>query len=220
MIRVALVDDQTLFRGGLALTIAQQPDMEVVGEAADGLAAARLVRDVEPDIVLMDIRMPGSDGVEGCRRIFAPDAAARRRRRVRVIVLTTFNLDDRAAEAIRLGASGFLLKDCAPEFLTAAIRAVHSGNAVLAPDDLGALFDGALAGLRAPAPVPDAYRSLTDKEREIFGAVARGLSNAEIGSTVHLSESTIKTHVGNILRKLGLRDRVQIVVYAADHGLR
>lgn len=217
MIRVALVDDQTLFRSGLRLTIDQQPDMEVVGEAGDGVEAITLVRDVEPDIVLLDIRMPGMDGVEACRRIFAPELTARRTTAVRVIVLTTFNLDDRAAAAIRFGASGFLLKDCTPDFLTASIRTVHAGTAVIAPDDLGALVDGTFRAQRA---TPAAYRSLTEKEQEIFHAVARGLSNGEIAGSIHLSESTIKTHVGNILRKLALRDRVQVVVYAVDHGLR
>ncbi|GAB2477548.1 transcriptional regulator [Jatrophihabitans fulvus] len=217
MISVLLVDDQALFRSGLALTIGTQPDLQVVGDVADGDAAVRAVRELEPDVVLMDIRMPGTDGVEACRRIFAPDESARRRRTVRVIVLTTFNLDDRAAAAIRHGASGFLLKDCSPEFLLAAIRTVHAGNAVLAPDDLSRLVGGLAP---PPPPVPPAFATLTEKEREIFRLVARGLSNVEIGREVHLSESTVKTHVGSVLRKLGLRDRVQVVVFAVDHGLR
>jgi DNA-binding NarL/FixJ family response regulator len=216
-IRVVLVDDQTLFRSGLALTIAAQPDMEVVGQGSDGYAAVQLVRDLQPDIVLLDIRMPGMDGVEACRRIFAPEVAARRTRTVRVIVLTTFDLDDRAAAAIHLGASGFLLKDSTPEFLVAAVRAVHAGNAVMAPGDLSVLVGGMLRTRHEP---PAAYSALTGKEQQIFAAVSRGLSNAEIARSIHLSESTVKTHVGSILRKLGLRDRVQIVVYAVDHGLR
>ncbi len=191
--------------------------MEVVGQGGDGFAAARLVRDLQPDIILLDIRMPGMDGVEACRRIFAPEATARRTRTVRVIVLTTFNLDDRAAAAIRMGASGFLLKDSTPEFLVAAVRAVHAGSAVMAPGDLSVLVDGTLRARHEP---PDAFRTLTGKEQQIFAAVSRGLSNGEIARSIHLSESTIKTHVGSILRKLGLRDRVQIVVYAVDHGLR
>lgn len=216
MIRVLLVDDQELFRSGVAVTLSVEPDMEVVGHAANGLEAVRLVAETRPDVVLMDIRMPELDGVEATRRIFAPDAAAARTAPVRVIVLTTFNLDDRAATAIRYGASGFLLKDAAPELLTAAIRTVHSGTAVIAPDDLSVLLGGTLRGAAA---LPDAYGSLTEKEREVLQSVAAGLSNAEIASTLYLSESTIKTHVGSILRKLGLRDRVQVVVFAYEHGL-
>ncbi len=216
MIRVLLVDDQELFRSGVAVTLSVEPDMEVVGHAANGLEAVRLVAETRPDVVLTDIRMPELDGVEATRRIFAPDAAASRTAPVRVIVLTTFNLDDRAATAIRYGASGFLLKDAAPELLTAAIRTVHSGTAVIAPDDLSVLLGGTLRGAAA---LPDSYGSLTEKEREVLQSVAAGLSNAEIASTLYLSESTIKTHVGSILRKLGLRDRVQVVVFAYEHGL-
>ncbi len=216
MIRVLLVDDQELFRSGVAVTLSVEPDMEVVGHAANGLEAVRLVAETRPDVVLMDIRRPELDGVEATRRIFAPDAAAARTAPVRVIVLTTFNLDDRAATAIRYGASGFLLKDAAPELLTAAIRTVHSGTAVIAPDDLSVLLGGTLRGAAA---LPDSYGSLTEKEREVLQSVAAGLSNAEIASTLYLSESTIKTHVGSILRKLGLRDRVQVVVFAYEHGL-
>lgn len=216
-IRVVLVDDQELFRWGVAVNIDAQDDMEVVGQAGNGRDAVAVVQETEPDVVLMDIRMPEVDGVEATRQIFSPQAAARRSRPVRVIVLTTFNLDDRAATAIRYGASGFLLKDATPDFLRAAIRTVHSGSAVLAPGDLHALLE---TGLRAAAPPPPAYDSLTDKEREVLGLVARGLSNAEIAGQVFLSESTVKTHVGAILRKLGLRDRVQVVVFAHEHGLR
>ncbi|MDH6182565.1 DNA-binding NarL/FixJ family response regulator [Microbacteriaceae bacterium SG_E_30_P1] len=215
MITVLLVDDQELFRSGVAVTLAAEPDIEVVGQAANGAEAVRLVAETAPDVVLMDIRMPELDGVEATRQIFAPDAAAKRTKPVRVIVLTTFNLDDRAATAIRYGASGFLLKDAAPELLTAAIRTVHSGTAVIAPDDLGAL----LGTVREVTPMPAEYETLTEKEREVLVAIARGLSNAEIASTMFLSESTIKTHVGSILRKLMLRDRVQVVVFAYEHGL-
>lgn len=156
--------------------------------------------------------MPGMDGVEATRLIYA----APRPHPVRVLVLTTFNLDDRAATAIRYGASGFLLKDTTPAQLTDAVRSVHAGNAVLAPADLTALLETQFA---ARAPVPDAYLSLTDKERMVFRAVARGLSNAEIAAEIFAGESTVKTHVGAILRKLSLRDRVQIVVFAHEHGL-
>jgi DNA-binding NarL/FixJ family response regulator len=215
-IRVLLADDQELFREGVRVIVDAQDGMEVVGAAGDGLEAVRLVDELAPDVVLMDIRMPDMDGVEATRQIFLPDRAARRERAVRVVVLTTFNLDDRAATAIRYGASGFLLKDTTPTLLRDAIRTVHAGNAVLAPQDLSTLLDGQF---RSRAPVPTAYHRLTDKERQVFAAVARGLSNTEIAGLVFASESTVKTHVGAILRKLDLRDRVQIVVFAHDHGL-
>ncbi len=211
-----LVDDQDLFREGVKVIVDAQEGMFVVGAAGDGLEAVRLVDELEPDVVLMDIRMPEMDGVEATRQIFAPDRAARRSKPVRVVVLTTFNLDDRAATAIRHGASGFLLKDTTPVMLRDAIRTVHSGNAVLAPTDLSTLLD---TQFQAPAPVPPAYLTLSEKEREVFDAVARGLSNTEIAEQVFASESTVKTHVGSILRKLTLRDRVQIVVFAHQHGL-
>jgi DNA-binding NarL/FixJ family response regulator len=163
----------------------------------------------------MDVRMPEMDGVEATRQIFAEARAAKRTRPVRVLVLTTFDLDDRAAAAIRHGASGFLLKDATPAMLRDAIRSVHTGNAVLAPDDLALLME---ARFRAPEPVPDEYLTLTEKERAVFAAVAR-FSNAEIAVDIFAGESTVKTHVGAILRKLSLRDRVQIVVFAHRHGL-
>lgn len=215
-IRVLLVDDQDLFREGVAVIVDAQEGMEVVGSAGDGLEAVRLVEELEPDVVLMDIRMPEMDGVEATRQIFLPERVARRTRPVRVVVLTTFNLDDRAATAIRYGASGFLLKDTTPLLLRDAIRTVHAGNAVLAPGDLSTLLEGQF---RAQSPTPPAYLTLTDKEREVFAAVSRGLSNTEIAALVFAGESTVKTHVGAILRKLGLRDRVQIVVFAHEHGL-
>ena len=215
-IRVLLVDDQELFRAGVAVIVDAQEDMEVVGSAADGVEAVRLVDELEPDVVLMDIRMPEMDGVEATRQIFSAVRTARREKPVRVVVLTTFNLDDRAATAIRYGASGFLLKDTTPVLLRDAIRTVYSGNAVLAPQDLSTLLEGQF---RARLPVPAGFASLTDKEREVFAAVARGLSNTEIAGQVFASESTVKTHVGAILRKLNLRDRVQIVVFAHEHGL-
>jgi DNA-binding NarL/FixJ family response regulator len=215
-IRVLLVDDQELFRAGIQVIIDADPQMTVVGSAADGLEAVALVDSLEPDVVLMDIRMPRMDGVEATRQIFSPDRAARRSSPVRVIVLTTFNLDDRAATAIRYGASGFLLKDTTPALLYDAIRTVHTGNAVLAPEDLATLLDSTF---RSRASVPAAYSTLTEREIEVFGLLARGLSNAEIAERVHAGESTVKTHVGALLRKLGLRDRVQIVVFAYEHGL-
>jgi DNA-binding NarL/FixJ family response regulator len=219
-IRVLLVDDQDLFREGVRVIVDAQEGMEVVGTAGDGREAVRLADELGPDVVLMDIRMPEMDGVEATRQICSADRVARRRQQglvpVRVVVLTTFNLDDRAATAIQHGASGFLLKDTTPVMLRDAIRTVHAGNAVLAPQDLTSLLAG---HFRAPTPTPTAYVALTDKEREVFAAVARGLSNTEIAAAVFASESTVKTHVGAILRKLDLRDRVQIVVYAHEHAL-
>jgi DNA-binding NarL/FixJ family response regulator len=215
-IEVLLVDDQQLFRAGVSVIVEAQSDMTVVGSVDDGVEAVRLVDELAPDVVLMDIRMPEMDGVEATRRIFSDERMARRQRPVRVIVLTTFNLDDRAATAIRFGASGFLLKDTTPQMLLDAIRTVHAGNAVLAPADLATLLN---RQFRAPSATPAQYLSLTDKEREVFTAVARGMSNSEIARSVYASESTVKTHVGAILRKLSLRDRVQIVVFAHQHGL-
>jgi len=215
-ITVLLVDDQELFREGVRVIIDAQEGMRVIGAAGNGMEAVRLVEELRPDVVLMDIRMPEMDGVEASRQIFAPERTTRRAKPVRVIVLTTFNLDDRAATAIRHGASGFLLKDTTPLMLRDAIRTVHGGNAVLAPQDLATLLDRQFQAEVAP---PAAFLGLTDKEREVFTAVARGLSNAEIAGTVFASESTVKTHVGAILRKLALRDRVQIVVFAHEHGL-
>lgn len=215
-IRVVLVDDQELFRAGVGVIIDAQADMTVVGQAPDGREAVRVVDEQEPDVVLMDVRMPELDGVEATRLLFSPERVARRDRPLRVVVLTTFNLDDRAATAIRHGASGFLLKDATPAMLCDAIRTVHTGNAVLAPTDLTALLEGTFKERRAAPPGHD---QLTDKEREVLLAVARGLSNAEIAEEAYMSESTVKTHVGGILRKLGLRDRVQIVVLAHEHGL-
>jgi DNA-binding NarL/FixJ family response regulator len=215
-ISVLLVDDQELFRSGVAVIVDAQAGMSVVGAAADGSEAVRLVDELAPDVVLMDLRMPGLDGVEATRQIFLPDRANRRPKPVRVLVLTTFNLDDRAATAIRYGASGFLLKDTTPVMLGDAIRTVHSGNAVLAPPDLTTLMDH---HFRASVPVPEVYLALTDKEREVFTAAARGLSNAEIAGREFLSEATVKTHISRILTKLALRDRVQLVVFAFEHGL-
>jgi DNA-binding NarL/FixJ family response regulator len=215
-IRVLLVDDQDLFREGVRVIVDAQPGMSVVGSAADGVEAVKLVDELAPDVVLMDIRMPEMDGVEATRQIFTAERVARRSRPVRVVVLTTFNLDDRAATAIRHGASGFLLKDTTPVQLGQAIQTVHAGNAVLAPADLSTLLE---QQFKVAVQPPAAYLTLTDKEREVFEAVARGLSNTEIASLVFASESTVKTHVGAILRKLALRDRVQIVVFAHRHGL-
>jgi len=210
MIRVVLVDDQALFRAGIRMLVASQPDLDVVGEAGDGREALDVIGATRPDVVLMDIRMPVMDGLTATAEILArPDAP-------RVVMLTTFDLDEAAARAIRQGASGFLLKDADPEFLLAAIRTVHSGSSVIAASatrDLFAHF------AEAPKPVPPQYVTLTDREKEIFALAARGLSNAEIAGREYLSEATVKTHISRILTKLALRDRVQLVVFAFEHGL-
>ncbi|RZT63973.1 LuxR family two component transcriptional regulator [Microcella alkaliphila] len=221
-IRVLLVDDQPLFRRGVRMLIESQSDLTVVGEAASGDEAVTAAGEHSPDVVLMDIRMPRVDGIAGTRGIMSAAADANRPP-PRVIVLTTFDLDDAALRAIRAGASGFLLKHAEPEFLLAAIRAVHGGHAVVAP---GAIADLLTHVDARPAPPKDlsaardtALADLSPREREIFGAIAEGLSNAEIAEREFVSEATVKSHVGRILAKLGLRDRVQVVLYAHDHGL-
>jgi DNA-binding NarL/FixJ family response regulator len=216
-IRVALVDDQALFRTGIRMLISSQPDLEFVGEAGTGLEGVQLAAQEHPDVILMDIRMPVMDGIEATERILAA-ADARAGTAPRVIVLTTFDLDEAATRAIRGGASGFLLKDSDPEFLLAAIRAVHAGTAVVAPGAMRELFqhfDSRAVTVAEPAE----YDTLTAREREVFLLAARGLSNAEIAKTEFLSEATVKTHISRILSKLSLRDRVQLVVYAFEHRL-
>lgn len=211
MIRVALVDDQALFRAGIRMLVDSQPDLEVVAEAPDGREALDAVRQSRPDVVLMDIRMPVMDGLAATAELLTDPEPPR------IVMLTTFDLDEAAARAIRQGASGFLLKDADPEFLLAAIRTVHAGSAVIAASATRELFERFADA--APRPVPPAYAELTEREREIFALAARGLSNAEIASREYLSEATVKTHISRILTKLGLRDRVQLVVFAFEHGL-
>jgi DNA-binding NarL/FixJ family response regulator len=211
VIRVVLVDDQALFRAGIRMLVDSQPDLAVVGEASNGSEGVAVVRATRPDVVLMDIRMPVMDGLAATAELLR-DAAP-----PRVVMLTTFDLDEAAARAIRGGASGFLLKDADPEFLLAAIRTVHAGSAVIAASATRDLF----AHFADPAAreLPEEYAALTDREREIFALAARGLSNAEIAAREFLSEATVKTHISRILTKLGLRDRVQLVVFAFEHGL-
>ena len=216
MIRVALVDDQELVRTGFRMVLEAQPDMTVVSEAADGHAAVALTvgRAPKPDVMVMDVRMPRLDGVEATKRICAAGP------RPRVLMLTTFDLDEYAFAALKAGASGFLLKDVPPHELLFAIRAVHSGDAVVAPSTTKRLIDRfvpLLPGAGAGAP-PD-LADLTEREREVLVQVAAGLSNAEIAERLFVSEATVKTHVGRILAKLGLRDRVQAVVLAYETGL-
>jgi DNA-binding NarL/FixJ family response regulator len=216
-IRVALVDDQHLFRAGIRMLIGSQPDLEFAGEAADGEAAIQLAETARPDVMLMDVRMPRMDGIAATLAILdAADAAGRPA--PRIIVLTTFDLDEGAASALRKGASGFLLKDTQPAFLLEAIRTVHAGSAVIAPGATHALF-AHYRGPSAPRDVPPRFHSLTTRERGIFTFAARGMSNAEIAAQEYLSEATVKTHISRVLGKLSLRDRVQLVIFAYEHGL-
>ncbi|MFC8829997.1 response regulator [Streptomyces sp. NPDC057137] len=215
-IRVMLVDDQVLLRTGFRMVLAAQPDMEVVAEAGDGAEAIENLRATAVDVVLMDVRMPRLDGVEATRRICAePDAP-------KVLILTTFDLDEYAFSGLKAGASGFMLKDVPPSELLTAIRAVHSGDAVVAPSTTRRLLDRFSAMLpsgKENRAATGALERLTGREREVMLLVAQGLSNGEIAARLVLSEATVKTHVGRILTKLALRDRVQVVVLAYESGL-
>ncbi len=214
MIRVLIADDQVLVRSGFRMILDAKADIEVVGEAGDGGEAARLVAQLAPDVVLMDVRMPDVDGLEATRRIVASGSPAR------VIVLTTYDVDDSVYAALRAGASGFMLKDVRPAELVEAIRVVAGGDAMLAPSVTRRLLDrfaGALPGPAGPSP-PD-LDELTEREVEVLRLVAQALTNAEIAERLVVSEATVKTHVSSVLRKLGLRDRVQAAVLAYDIGL-
>ena len=225
-IKVLLVDDQPLLRMGFRLILEGEPDLEVVGEASDGNDALAQAAALHPDVILMDVRMPGMDGIEATRRISATDSAAR------VIILTTFDLDEYAFAGLQAGASAFLLKDVAPEELVHAVRLVASGDAVVAPRVTQRLLETYVRGARPPGQSPEGQASphgapardplledLTPRETEMLQAIAEGLSNAEIAHKFFLSEATVKTHVRRILTKLHLRDRVQVVVYAYESGL-
>lgn len=216
-IRVLLVDDQPLFRAGVRMLLGSQPDLEFAGEAGNGEEGVRVAAETRPDVVLMDIRMPVMDGIAATSAIIE-DAERAGRTPPRIVVLTTFDLDEAAARAIRGGASGFVLKDAEPEFLLAAIRTVYAGSAVIAAGATRELFEYFSSAQPARQEPPE-FASLTSREREIFVLAARGLSNAEIAGSEFLSEATVKTHISRILAKLGLRDRVQMVVYAFEHGL-
>jgi DNA-binding NarL/FixJ family response regulator len=214
-IGVAVVDDQALVRAGFRMILEIEPDLVVVGEASDGEQAVALVQSARPDVVLMDVRMPGVDGIEATRRILADPACA-----TRVVMLTTFDMDEYVYEALQAGASGFLLKDVQPELLVAGIRAVHSGESLLAPSVTRRMIE---SFLERPSAVDEAARRrldrLTTREQETLQLMARGLTNAEIAGELVVSETTVKTHVGRVLMKLGLRDRVQAVIYAYETGV-
>ena len=216
-IRVALVDDQELVRAGFRMMLDAQPDMSVTGEAADGLDAVALAARGTADVMVMDVRMPRLDGVAAVRRICAAGE------RPKVLMLTTFDLDEYAFAALKAGASGFLLKDVPPQELLFAIRAVHCGDSVVAPSTTRRLIDRFApllpAGTEQAAPAAAGLAELTDREREVLVQVAAGLSNAELATRLFVSDATVKTHVGRILAKLGLRDRVQAVVLAYETGL-
>jgi DNA-binding NarL/FixJ family response regulator len=216
-IRVLLVDDQSLLRLGFRMVLEAQPDIEVVGEAGDGAQAVAMTRSLHPDVVLMDVRMPVMDGIQATRQIVAAGSATR------ILVLTTFNLDEYVFAALRAGASGFLLKDVLPADLLTGIRAVAAGDAVVAPNVTRRLLDAFASHLPDPAtgrsPTDQRLHRLTDREREVLIQVARGHSNAEIADLLTVSEKTVKTHVGRILAKLDLRDRVQVVVFAYEAGI-
>ena len=213
MIRVLIVDDQALVRGGFRLILESQRDMEVVGEASDGVEALDRAARLAPDVVLMDVRMPELDGIEATRRLLARDA------RPRVLILTTFDADHYVYDAMKAGASGFLLKDVRPEQLAEAVRTVAAGEALLAPAITRRLIEQFVRrpppGSRAPAQL----EGLTERELDVLRLIARGYSNPEIGSALFVSDATVKTHITHILGKLGLRDRVQAVVLAYESGL-
>ncbi|QQM41043.1 response regulator [Streptomyces liliifuscus] len=217
MTTVLIADDQPLQRMGVRMLIEGTAGLEGVGEAEHGAEAVRMAAELRPDVVLMDIRMPGMDGLEATRRIVAAGG------RTRILIVTTFDLDEYAYEGLRAGASGFLLKDARPEELVAGIRAVATGDAVVAPRLTRRLLDAyahqVLAPADAPAPDDPRLRTLSDREREVLVAVAQGWTNTEIAQHLVLTESTVKKHVGRVLAKIGARDRVQAVIMAYDAGL-
>ena len=212
-VRVLIADDQALVRGGFRMILEAKEDMEVVGEAGDGAEAVELVARLQPDVVLMDVRMPDMDGIEATRLVVASGSSAR------IVILTTYDVDEYVFAALRAGASGFLLKDVRPPELTEAIRVVARGDALLAPGVTRRMLDRFAGVLPDGAARPSDLDELTEREFEVLRFVALALSNAEIASRLVLTEATVKTHVSSVLRKLGLRDRVQAVVFAYDVGL-
>ncbi len=216
MIRILIADDQELVRAGFRVILEAEPEIEIVGEADNGLEAVKAALELKPDVVLMDIRMPILDGLEATRRLLDGTAGG-----PRVLILTTLELDEYVYEALRAGASGFLLKHAPPEQLVAAIRVVAAGDALLSPSLTKRVIEEFIRHPAAPVSQgpPSELDELTARELEVLGKIARGLSNAELARDLFVSESTVKTHVGQILMKLGLRDRVQAVVYAYESGL-
>jgi len=213
MIRVLIADDQAMVRQGFGALLAAQPDLLVVGDAPDGAAAVAAARRLDPDVVLMDVRMPIMDGLEATRRLLTPGSS------VKVLILTTFDLDDYVYEALRAGASGFLLKDAPAADLVQAVRVVAAGEALLAPSVTRRLIAEFAARPRTRQPRPTALAGLTPRETEVLRLIARGRSNQELAAELVVAEQTVKTHVGRILAKLGLRDRAQAVVFAYESGL-
>jgi DNA-binding NarL/FixJ family response regulator len=213
MIRVVIADDQAVVRGGLRLILESEEDISVVGEAADGVAALELVRTLDPDVVLMDIRMPELDGIEATRRVPQTGASSH------VLVLTTYGMDESVYDALKAGAAGFLLKTASPRRLIEATRVVAAGEALLAPEVTRRLVDRFIGGVRPGSTRTPELEELTERELEVLGLIARGLSNAEIAAKLFVSDGTVKTHVTRILSKLGLRDRVQAVVLAYECGI-
>jgi DNA-binding NarL/FixJ family response regulator len=213
MIRVLVADDQAVVRGGLRMILEAQADLEVVGEARDGSEAVAMVTSLQPDVVLMDIRMPGLDGIEATRRLVQAGT------RTRVLVLTTYALDEYVYESLKAGAAGSFVKTESPERLIDAVRLIAAGEALLAPEITRRLIDRFLQAAPPNASPPAALAELTARELDVLQQIARGLSNAEIAGALYITEGTVKTHVARILMKLDLRDRVQAVVFAYEHGL-
>lgn len=214
-VRVVVVDDETLVRAGFRVLLESENDLQVVGEAADGTEAVRVIRELRPDVALMDIRMPGLNGIEAIRALFGSPSPVP----VRVLVLTTFDLDEYVFEALRAGAAGFLLKDTPPARLIDAVRVIATGESLLSPGVTRRLIETYVRRPGYPGPVTRSLDGVTGRERDVLGLIARGLSNNEIAAELYLTVGTVKTHVSHLLTKLGARDRAQLVIAAYESGL-